>query len=305
MVDWNLDAKKDLIVGDANGQVTLFLNIGENDAPVFGAGTLVEVGPAGEKVPLDVGIRATPLFLDWDEDGRRDLVCGAYDGRIHLLLNTGSDAAPDFEAVGHAAGPSGDLVVAELRSSPVVADLDGDGAKDLLSGNTAGQILYYRNLGSDAAAWFGEPEAVFAAGEPIDFPGTPRTRPFLCDWTGDALPDLLVGIVDGRVHLFEGVVTDVALAPSPARLGLPWPNPANPDLRADLVVERPGHYRVSVLDPLGRERRVLLDSRLAEGLVTLRWDGLDDAGEPAPSGLYLIRLRGEGLHSSRKVVLLR
>ncbi len=99
------------------------------------------------------------------------------------------------------------------RSSPALMDLDGDGRKDLLVGNTNGAILLYPNQGSDAAPSFSTYEYVTADGVEIDLPGTPRSRPCITDWTGDGLPDLLVGAGDGRVHLFQSV-------PEPASLPL-------------------------------------------------------------------------------------
>lgn len=305
VAQWDGDGRKDLLVGDANGQITLFLNTGSDAAPLFGAGVLLEVGPAGGKAPIDVGIRATPLFLDWDGDGRRDLVVGAYDGRIHLFLNSGTDTAPDFLAESFAQSGLGDLVVDSVRSSPVVMDLDEDGRKDLISGNTEGQVLFFRNTGSDTAPVFAAAEPVEAAGLAIDFSGVPRSRPFICDWTGDGYLDLLVGIGDGRVHLFQGSATAVASLPPAARLGLPWPNPANPRVNLTLAVERAGDYRVRVLDAAGRHVITLHEGFLAAGTKELTWSGRDAAGHDQATGLYLIRLEGVRNSEPRKIMLLR
>ena len=91
------------------------------------------------------------------------------------------------------------------RSSPVVRDLDDDGKKDLLTGNTEGQLLFYRNTGSDDAPVFSSNYVLVRSDDvPIDLPGTPRSRPFVCDWTNDALLDVLIGAGDGLVHLYQG-----------------------------------------------------------------------------------------------------
>jgi hypothetical protein len=44
-----------------------------------------------------------------------------------------------------------------------------------------------------------------ADGIAIDLAGTPRSRPFVCDWTGDGNLDVLIGAYGGQVHLYEGV----------------------------------------------------------------------------------------------------
>jgi hypothetical protein len=90
--------------------------------------------------------------------------------------------------------------------------VDGDGKKYLLSGNTDGQLLFYCNVGTDKKPCFSDYMLVESNGVPIDLPGSPRSRPFLCYWTGDghfgpidSFPDVLIGASDGKVHLFRGL----------------------------------------------------------------------------------------------------
>ncbi len=205
MVYWDADANKDLIVGQSDGTIKLFLNTGTDGNPTFDAGRFLQVGSAGSKVNIAVGARATPAVVDWNNDGMKDLVVGAIDGRIRLYINSGSDTAPDFLAVMYAQAGGGDLAVSTGRSSPAVVDLDADGMKDLLIGDTSGQLRFYSNVGTDAAPSFGGYVLVEADGVPIDLAGSARSRPFVGDWTGDGLPDILVGGSDGQVHLFLGV----------------------------------------------------------------------------------------------------
>ena len=205
MVYWDADAEKDLLVGQADGKVKLFLNVSTNGEPTFDGGTFLEVGDPGSKIDIDVGSRATVDVVDWDNDSRKDLIVGALDGRIRIYLNEGTDTAPDFRSVEFAQEYVGDLYVPSSRSSPVVLDLDGDGKKDLLTGDTNGRLLFYSNNGTDAEPHFAGYSAVESDGVPIDLADTPRSRPSVCDWTGDGLPDVLIGAADGNVHLYQGV----------------------------------------------------------------------------------------------------
>jgi hypothetical protein len=209
VVYWDMDARKDLLIGLADGTVAIFGNMGTDDNPTFIPGVRVQVTSPG--FDLDVGNRATPTFLDWNSDGMTDLVVGALDGRIHLYINCGCGGAvpPKFyftDPIGDFALEDGwDLTVPSARSSPAVLDLDGDGRKDLLTGNTEGELLLYRNVGTDANPEFSGYSLVESNGVPINLAGSPRSRPFVCDWTGDGYLDVLIGAGDGKIHLYQSV----------------------------------------------------------------------------------------------------
>ena len=205
VVYWDGDEKKDLLIGQADGKVKVFLNIGTDQIPTFDAGSFLQVGPLGSKASIDVGDRATPSAVDWNSDGKKDLVVGAFDAKIHLFINEGTDAAPDFRVQTFAHANGSDLLVPPSRSSPDVLDLDGDGKKDILTGNYNGELFFYSNTGSDAEPNFTGYESVESDGVQIDLAGTPRSRPFVCDWTGDGYFDVLIGAGDGKVHLYQSV----------------------------------------------------------------------------------------------------
>jgi len=214
VVYWDQDARKDMLVGQADGTVKIFLNIGTDESPVFDGGTILLVGYPGSKKRISVGGRATPSIVDWNNDDNKDLVVGALEGRIHIFINEGTDTEPDFLVETFAQESGSDLIAYGKRSSPVVLDLDADGKKDLLTGNTNGQLLFYRNVGTDAEPSFSGYSLVESNGVPIDLPGSPRSRPFLCYWTGDGYfgpidgyLDVLLGAADGKVHLYRGIPT--------------------------------------------------------------------------------------------------
>jgi hypothetical protein len=203
VVYWDADARKDLLVGHADGKVKLYLNVGTDAAPTFDAGTFLQVGQPGAKVTMSVVGRATPEVVDWNNDGRRDLVVGALDGRIHVFINQGADSAPDFRSDTLVLVSGVTLTVPAQRSCPIVRDLNGDGRKDILTGNTEGELLLYANVGTDDAPVFSGYAAVTAGGVAINLASTPRSRPFVCDWSGDGPPDVLIGSGDGTVRLYE------------------------------------------------------------------------------------------------------
>jgi len=209
VVYWNRDEPnnlKDLLVGHADGTVKIFLNKGTDESPTFDGGTFLQVGQPGAKKNIDVGDRATPTVVDWNNDGKKDLVVGGLDGRIHIFLNGGTDTTPDFFTEAFAQASGSPLIVPSSRSSPVILDLDGDGKKDLLTGNTNGQLLFYSNMNTDQSPLFSTNYLLVESnGVPIAIAGSPRTRPFVCDWTGDGYLDVLIGVSDGKVHLYQSI----------------------------------------------------------------------------------------------------
>jgi len=59
---------------------------------------------------------------------------------------------------------------------------------------------------------FEDYSVVLSEGVPIDLPGSPRSRPAVCHWTGDGhfgpkdgYWDLLVGSGDGKIRLYRGI----------------------------------------------------------------------------------------------------
>ena len=207
VLHWDGDLKKDLLVGQPDGRVALFLNVGTQAEPLFDNGSILQYGQPDSKSDISVNARATPSMVDWDEDGDLDMVVGAFDARIAVYNNVaGAGNAPDFDFRSFAQEDGSDLYVPGMRSSPDVRDLDRDGKKDILSGNTDGQLVFYSNTGSNASPGFSGYALAEDDGVLIDLPGWARSRPFVCNWNDDGLDDVLVGANDGEVHLYLQVV---------------------------------------------------------------------------------------------------
>ncbi|MCA9730274.1 MAG: hypothetical protein KC729_21515, partial [Candidatus Eisenbacteria bacterium] len=60
-----------------------------------------------------------------------------------------------------------------------------------------------------------------------------------------------------------------------------------------------------VFDVSGRRVRTLVDRRLDSGAEALTWDGRDAHGATVTPGVYFVRLVGEGIDRSAKVVRVR
>src|SRR5262249_32639259 len=80
--DWDGDGKLDLLVGAEDGSVVWYRNIGSAREPKLAAAqTLVGKSPIGwgsdgNRRERDWGLRVKPCVVDWNGDGRLDLLLG-------------------------------------------------------------------------------------------------------------------------------------------------------------------------------------------------------------------------------------
>lgn len=100
---------------------------------------------------------------------------------------------------------------------PSVADWDGDGALDIISGNSEGRLLFFKNYGSDAQPEFGQPERLKSDGQEICFRSgyyeiqSPYESiwgylcPTVFDWNGDGLPDVVFSHNEGKYEVMLNI----------------------------------------------------------------------------------------------------
>jgi hypothetical protein len=202
-VDWDDDGKKDLIAGDTQGNVSLFLNVGTKEKPELAKAKLVEADgkPIKSGSHKLAGTYSKLHMADWDGDGLNDLLIGHQD-TIVFYRNVGTKGAPRFAAPTQVKPPTQKEAPAMAfpgRPSPYVIDWDGDGKKDLLVGFESPEIRFYRNVGTDKnpqlANWQGEKLDLKVPAAEAGY----RWRFDVTDWNNDGKPDLLVGnIYSGR-----------------------------------------------------------------------------------------------------------
>jgi hypothetical protein len=144
---------------------------------------------------------ASPFPVDWDNDGREDMLVGDGIGYISFYRNLGTGGTAVFDGGSYLVCGSKEIDLGE-DACPVVVDWDGDGRKDLLCGNGAGEVLLYRNRGEDGQPELEPARVVFHT---ATSPGETNSSaaPFaVSDWNGDALPDIMLGTARGNLYLF-------------------------------------------------------------------------------------------------------
>ncbi len=194
VADWNGDGRKDLLVGyqatTAGGKIALYLNQGNDEAPVFAGFSRLKTGTGKDIQHSSSGCGApAPWVCDFDSDGKRDLLVGAgADGSIFFYRNTNSDVAPILD-VGRKLDIGGTLLTVGIRATPFYYDLDRDGLKDLVVGAGDGLVYYFRNTNSAQDPLFAPATKLQAGGNNLFLGIRSVVRAF--DWDGDGADDLI------------------------------------------------------------------------------------------------------------------
>jgi FlgD Ig-like domain len=111
------------------------------------------------------------------------------------------------------------------------------------------------------------------------------------------------------IHYAEGLRSRsevvAVTAPHEATLGQNVPNPFNPETRIPFVLSYAGRVDVDIFDIGGAHVRKVFGGEQSAGYHEVPWDGRNDAGSAAASGVYFCRMNAQGRAFTRKIVLVR
>lgn len=143
LVDIDNDGDLDLFVGDANGNIRFFPNLGDANAPVFSDEY------SGAQNPLDAFnfyYNASPEFADLDNDGDFDVIVGQeYRERLQFLINDGTSSNPNFVLANRIDNPF-DGIDTDFDAAPATVDIDGDSFLDVVIGQKySSTLLFFTN----------------------------------------------------------------------------------------------------------------------------------------------------------------
>jgi len=201
LADLDADGDQDLLLGlSESGQLIFYPNGGDPDSAVF--------LQAQSQFWYDVGLYAYPWLADLDNDGDVDLLTGRDATRFYYYRNIGDSTVWLWQADNTVfAG----LAQATYWNSPCLADLSGDGLKDLIYGTADGPLNYYVNTGSALSPAWTEQFSLF--GGVLDAGGA--SSPVLFDVDDDGDLDLVSGSQLGDIKHFRNVGTAQAPAWEP------------------------------------------------------------------------------------------
>ena len=118
---------------------------------------------------------------------------------------------------------------------------------------------------------------------------------------GEGALDLTFGAVD-QPHT---AVAEEANRPTGFRLHDNWPNPFNAQTQILYEIPDDTFVRLDVFDLKGQRIRSIISGHQLAGTFQTSWDGTDDRGHDAGSGIYMMRLEAGAYREVRKMLMLR
>ncbi|HTM57389.1 MAG TPA: C25 family cysteine peptidase [Candidatus Udaeobacter sp.] len=249
----------------------------------------------------------SPALADMNRDGYLDIVIAGTDGAIYVFDRNGQ-IVPPWNGVRYSTMTSN-----ACESSPVVADIDGDGWPDIVVGSEDATLTGLSGQNGSVLPGF-----------PIPLGGEVRGTPALCDCDGDGKTEIVLADWDGNLYMWDydrpfspsglppwpqfhhdalhtgyfnaPISVDVqspgAVLPTRVELERPEPNPARAGARIGYAVPatRDGApFEIAVFDLAGRRVATLARGEAKPGRFSVSWNLRGADGAAVQGGVYFLR----------------
>ena len=95
-------------------------------------------------------------------------------------------------------------------------------------------------------------------------------------------------------------------------LGQNYPNPFNPSTKFQVSLPQDVHLEIVIYNILGQKVATIANKVLEAGYHTLVWNGTNEAGSPASTGIYFMRMSatttngsGESFTAVKKLMMMK
>ena len=238
IIDFDGDGVKDLLVGEfgsgafkgetsgkaspghpwAAGKLRVYRNTGTDQAPSYGKFHYLQAGGQDAQVPITCCVSFVPQFVDFNGDGRTDLVTGSYPGDIYFYPR---NTEGGFDAPALQRDVDGNPVHARYEyrgqyqdiSSVTVElyDMDADDDLDMVIGSRLNGCYTVENLGTvTEPKWSATSEAMKTEGGKAIGGWDYGSNVHFADWDEDGQSDIVVGSENGGVFWHRNLGTENA-----------------------------------------------------------------------------------------------
>ena len=112
------------------------------------------------------------------------------------------------------------------------------------------------------------------------------------DWEGAGMPTTDV----------EEAVNSL---PTEFSLSQNFPNPFNPTTSIVFSLAKTGHVKISIYNMLGQKIQDLVNQKVIAGTHEVAWNGKDQSGKAASSGIYFYRMETDSHIAMKKMTLIK
>lgn len=239
VADFDGDGDLDIICGEFLDKITWFRNIGSRKKPKYAEGKIL-LDEDDDTIRMHVEM-IVPVACDFNQDGHIDLIVGDEDGRVVFIKNTGKvkKGMPIFKKPIYLKQIADNVKFGAL-SAPCSVDWDGDGYEDIISGNSAGNIAFIKNINGAIPPKWDVPVYLKANGKDIRImagknmsiqgPAEEKwgyTTISVADWDGDGIKDIIINSILGKIMWYKGTDDPYTLQ-GPFNVKVNWGNSVPP-----------------------------------------------------------------------------
>ena len=266
-------------------------------------GTLVSETDFGNQIKTSI------VTANFDNSGVNDIAFVTSNGKVFIVDTQGTPFANFPVELG-----------VNVESTPLIADMDNNGTPDLIFGDNLGYLHSIDITGNETF------------GFPIFLGSTIKTSPAMGDTDGDGDVEILIPnqttyvLVDyknpiGQLHWanfkrnprrtgngFDATTgiqqNDIPLYSN--SLGKNYPNPFNPTTNINFSLAEESYVELSIYNIKGQQVKNLVSVQKNSGAHLVTWNGKDDTGKNAASGVYFFQLKvNKKQIDTRKCLLLK
>lgn len=277
--DLDNDGDKDLLVGNDSGTMLYF----ENTAPNNGVANfqLISNNYSG----IDAGQNSTPQIIDYNNDGKLDLVVGERNGTLKYYENTGSTSSPQFSSSNVVNNFGGVNVKQQgfITGFTVPHILNLDGERILLCGAERGSIIKYNNLNNSN---FTQTDLAFE-----NIKEGIRTSICSGDLNNDGFIDFIIGNYSGGLSLYLGGEPNKIDEKSLTHYNLKtFPNPFINSL--NITLDTGNIKNIEIFDLSGK---LIFNTNVSDNKVTVNTENFE-------KGIYILKCNTESKTISKKLI---